>query len=210
MFNLDKYRGRFVSPIKFTSLITEDFNVGFLMIIAILNWSFKRPRRFIFFIRIIFRFIFANIRRFVAERIIDGKIPVVLAISPTMKCNYNCIGCYSRGRMEDNELSTEELDNLFSEAENLGVPSVVVTGGEPFLRNDLLPIIENHRNLLFVVITNGSYFSPTVAKRIANSGNVIVLFSIEGFEKDTDDRRISGAYRNAIRAMELMRTVDSM
>ncbi len=156
MLNLDKYRGGFILLIRFISSITEDFNIGILMIIAILNWSFKSPKRFIFFIRIISRFILANMRRFVAERTIDGKIPVVLAISPTMKCNYNCIGCYSRGRMEDDELSTEELYNLFSEAENLGVPSVVVTGGEPFLRNDLLPIIENHRNLLFVVITNGS------------------------------------------------------
>ncbi|MGC8970708.1 MAG: radical SAM/SPASM domain-containing protein [bacterium] len=184
------------------------FGIGFWIIFAILRWSFKKPRRIIFFPRIISRFVIANVRRSRLSKHIEGQIPGVLAISPTMNCNYNCIGCYSRDRLTDEELSTEELDKLFTEAEHLGISSVVVTGGEPFLRRDLIGLMEKHKTLLFVVITNGSFFSPMLVRRIADSGNIIVLISIEGFEEDTDKRRKDGAYNTAVKAMRLMSTKD--
>ncbi|MGQ9622380.1 MAG: radical SAM/SPASM domain-containing protein [Candidatus Caldatribacteriaceae bacterium] len=121
-----------------------------------------------------------------------------------------CIGCYSRDRSTEDELSSKELDNLFKEAEELGIPSVVVTGGEPFSREDLLPLMEKHKFLLFVVITNGVFLSSTLAKNISRSGNVVTIVSVEGFEMDTDGRRQVGAYRNAVRAMEFMRLADGI
>jgi len=192
------------------SKVAESFGIGFWVIFAILKWSIRNLKRSVLFVKIIFRFLFANLRRIRTMRSMDGKIPVVLAISPTMNCNYNCIGCYSRDRITDNELSSEELDSIFNEAEKLGISSVVVTGGEPFFREDLLPIMERHKRLLFVVITNGSLFTPLLAKRIANSGNIIVLVSIEGFEENTDERRNIGAYSKALNAMNLMKTAGAL
>ena len=121
-----------------------------------------------------------------------------------MRCNYNCQGCYSRGRPQDNELSTDELNKLFSEAEELGVHSIVMTGGEPLLRNDVLDLIARHHRLLFFLITNGSLITPDIGRRIARAGNVIPLVSIEGFASDTDERRISGAYETAMRAFSYL------
>jgi MoaA/NifB/PqqE/SkfB family radical SAM enzyme len=121
-----------------------------------------------------------------------------------MRCNYNCTGCYSRGRPSEKELSTKELDELFTEAEGLGVHAIVVTGGEPLLRRDLPGLIEAHSRLLFVIITNGALITPTTANRLAQSGNAITLVSIEGTSIHTDDRRGSGAHKTAIRAFELL------
>ncbi|MCX7950091.1 MAG: radical SAM protein [Treponemataceae bacterium] len=136
---------------------------------------------------------------------VEGIIPVVLAISPTMKCNYTCGGCYSRGRSEQNELSFEELDQILQEAETLGIAAVVVTGGEPFSRKDFVALLRNHPKLLFVVITNGSYLAPALIQRMVQSGNVMVLVSIEGGRDETDARRGEGAYSRAIQAMRLMK-----
>ena len=122
--------------------------------------------------RIIWRLLWARRRRRLRQREIGGPIPTVVAISPTMRCNYNCLGCYSRGRSSDDELSTDELDALFAEAEDLGVAAIVVTGGEPLLRDDTLALAASHRGLLFVMITNGSLVTPEVAVRIARSGNI--------------------------------------
>lgn len=136
---------------------------------------------------------------------IDGPIPPVVAISPTMRCNYNCSGCYSRGRPTADELSTEELGALLDEAGQLGVISIVVTGGEPLLRDDVLDLVVRHRRLLFVMITNGSCVTSEIATRIAKCSNIILLVSIDGFPEDTDEMRRPGAHEIAIRAFQALR-----
>ena len=176
---------------------------------ALLKWARFRPRRIMLLLGINWRHWRAEGRRRRQQRRIDGSIPSVLAISPTMRCNYNCKGCYSRGRPTDNELTTEELDTLFSEAEELGIHSVVLTGGEPLLRNDVLDLIVRHHRLLFFLITNGSLVTPDIARRIARSRNIVPLVSIEGSEGDTDERRQAGAYEAAIHAFGLLRRAQA-
>lgn len=122
-----------------------------------------------------------------------------------MRCNYDCTGCYSRGRPAEDELSVEELDALFSEAEKYGVLAVVVTGGEPLLRPELIALLAEHKKLLFVLITNGSLMTRDTARLLAASGNVVTLVSMEGTEWDTDHRRCSGAHQSVMMAFSLLR-----
>jgi MoaA/NifB/PqqE/SkfB family radical SAM enzyme len=177
---------------------------------ALWTWARFSPRRIVFLLRINWRRWCAKRRRRRQQRQIDGSIPSVLAISPTMRCNYNCKGCYSRGRPTDDELSTDELDALFSEAEELGIHSIVLTGGEPLLRDDILNLTAHHHHLLFFLITNGSLVTLDIARRIARSGNVIPLVSIEGFASDTDERRQPGAYETAKRAFVHLRKAQAV
>jgi len=151
--------------------------------------------------RTAWRLLLAEGRRWRRGRRIDGSIPRVVAVSPTMTCNYGCKGCYSRGRPTDNELSSGELSGLFGDAEELGVLAIVVTGGEPLLRDDLVAAFRRHGRLLFVLITNGSLVTSKVAADIVESGNVIPLVSIEGFSNDTDGRRRDGAHATAMVAL---------
>jgi len=177
---------------------------------AMWMWARSSPRRILFLLRMSWRHWRAQRRHRRQQHRINGILPSVLAISPTMRCNYNCQGCYSRGRPEDNELSTDELNTLFSEAEHLGIHSIVVTGGEPLLRSDTLDLIAQHHRLLFFLITNGSLITPDIAHRFARSGNVISLVSIEGFATDTDQRRRPGAHEAAMRAFDHLRKAQAV
>ena len=163
------------------------------------------PRHMAAFARIAWHLWHARRRRRRRQQEIGGPIPTVVAISPTMRCNYDCLGCYSRGRSSDDELSTEELDGLYTEAEDLGIGAVVVTGGEPLLRDDTLDLMASHPRLFFVAITNGSLVTPEIARRMGQSGDVMTLVSIEGFPEDTDTRRRAGAHETAVRALESLR-----
>ncbi|MEW5785949.1 MAG: radical SAM protein [Bacillota bacterium] len=136
-------------------------------------------------------------------------MPAVIAVSPTMRCNYNCQGCYSRNRATEDELTTAELNALFKEASELGVTAVVVTGGEPLLRDDLLDLIARRRRLLFILISNGTHITPESARQITRSGNIIKLISIEGFPGDTDGRRQAGAHHDAVIAMHNLRAAGA-
>ena len=147
------------------------------------------------------RLLGANIRRRRYQQELGTTIPTVLVLSVTMSCNYNCQGCYSRGRSETDELTSAELDSLLTEAEAAGLLAVVVTGGEPLMRADLLEIIKAHQKLLFILITNGSLMTSESARHIKKSGNIVVLVSIEGSSADTDIRRGSGAHDSALQAM---------
>jgi len=85
----------------------------------------------------------------------------------------------------------------------------VVTGGEPYLRSDTIELMEKHKKLLFVSITNGSKMTLELAERVSKSGNIIQLVSIEGLKKHTDNRRKKGSYRNAVLAIKLLRNAGA-
>lgn len=127
-----------------------------------------------------------------------------------MRCNYSCLGCYSRGRSTQNELSTAEIDTLFTQAEEIGVAFVVITGGEPLMRDDILELVAGHQQLLFALVTNGTFVTQEAAGRIVRSGNVVPLVSLEGFRDHTDMRRCPHAYATAIRALEYLRDSGAM
>jgi MoaA/NifB/PqqE/SkfB family radical SAM enzyme len=144
------------------------------------------------------------------ERRLGSPVPSVVAISPTMRCNYDCEGCYSRGRATDDELTTVELGSLLAEAERLGVLAVALTGGEPLLRGDLVDLICCHGRLVFFLITNGALLTPERARALARSGNVVTLVSVEGSAGDTDGRRREGAHEAGIRALRLLREAGAI
>lgn len=120
--------------------------------------------------------------------------PVAIALSPTMRCDLSCLGCYARDYPRDRELPLEVINKTIWEAERLGVFIFIITGGEPFLREDLVEIYKRHKNTLFVVITNGTKINSQIARELARLRNMIIVVSLEGSQTETDWRRGSGIY----------------
>jgi MoaA/NifB/PqqE/SkfB family radical SAM enzyme len=142
--------------------------------------------------------------RKVAERL--GDFPVVAVISPTMRCNLKCEGCYSANYDREDAISTERFDRLLTECEELGIYFIVISGGEPFLRRDLLDMFEKHPDLEFMVYTNGTIIhNMKLAKKLAELGNVIPCISVEGFKDETDKRRGDGVYEKIDKVMDDLR-----
>lgn len=179
--------------------------IGPLVRSALLMWARTGPQGIIFAMRAALRVLQANRRRHLQEEKLGVHIPTVMAISPTLRCNYNCRGCYSRSRSEDGEMSAEALDNLLKEAVDLGFLAVLITGGEPFLRAEIPSLLAKHKSLLFIIISNGSKVSNELSKAIAKSGNTLVLISVEGFSEQTDSRRGEGAHETALKAITRLR-----
>jgi MoaA/NifB/PqqE/SkfB family radical SAM enzyme len=132
-------------------------------------------------------------------------VPTVLVVSVTMACNYDCLGCYSRGRPESGELSKAELSNLFNEAQNMGLLAAVLTGGEPLMREDIFDIVKKQSQILFILITNGSFMTLEIATAMGRLRNLVVLVSIEGSCAFTDERRGAGAHQTVLEAMAMLK-----
>ncbi len=127
----------------------------------------------------------------------SGKwVPFVVTMSPTMRCNLNCRGCYSGLYSKQGELSEAELDRLFTECKSMGDYFVVLTGGEPYLLKDsLLRLFRKHNDMYFLTFTNGTMLDEPLVDELARLGNVAPALSLEGFEAETDRRRGRGRPR---------------
>jgi MoaA/NifB/PqqE/SkfB family radical SAM enzyme len=126
-------------------------------------------------------------------------------VSPTMRCNLDCYGCYSGSYVKAEGLSFEVLDRIFTEAKEMGMYFAVISGGEPFLSPHFLRIVEKHNDIAFHVFTNGTMFTPELLERLLRAGNVLPAISVEGYSRETDARRGKGHYERVIRVMNMLK-----
>ena len=135
-------------------------------------------------------------------------VPSFLIASITSACNLHCAGCYSRCNEATvdaepvKQLSAAEWTEIFREAESLGVSFIMLAGGEPLLRWDVIEAAGQMKNLLFPIFTNGTYMDDTTFAQLDRCRNLIPVLSIEGGREITDDRRGEGVYDKLIAAMD--------
>jgi MoaA/NifB/PqqE/SkfB family radical SAM enzyme len=146
-----------------------------------------------------------------AEDVLGFEPPSFITISPTGACNLRCTGCYAAdSALHGSKLSLEVFDRILREKRELwGSHWTVVSGGEPFMWKDkgvdLLDLAALHPQDMFMVYTNGTLIDDEQARRMADTGNVSVAFSVEGFEAETDERRGAGVHAKILAAMERLR-----
>jgi MoaA/NifB/PqqE/SkfB family radical SAM enzyme len=133
-------------------------------------------------------------------------IPLLLVISPTMRCPLKCYGCYSAQYTTQEDLDFEVFDRIISDAKQLGIYFIVVSGGEPFVYPRIMEIYERHNDVWFQVYTNGvSLAQKENVLALAKLGNVFPCISLEGFEEQTDRRRGKGHFKKILSAMAHLR-----
>jgi pyrroloquinoline quinone biosynthesis protein E len=142
----------------------------------------------------------------------DACRPYTLIAELTYKCPLRCVYCsnpldYAR---HDRELDSEDWRRVFREAEALGVVQVHLTGGEPLVRRDLEPLIEQARalDLYCNLITSGI---PLTRDRLAGFrrlGLDAVQVSIQDVAAPGSDR-IAGL-RSFERKLEVARWVKEL
>lgn len=124
-------------------------------------------------------------------------VPPVMIVSITNRCNLNCQGCYARALRTagDGELQPERFRSVLDEARALGISVILLAGGEPLLRPDILDITRDFPDIVFPVFTNGTLVDGSWVERFRKQRNLIAVASIEGAEIETDARRGNGVYR---------------
>ncbi|MGQ9746390.1 MAG: radical SAM protein [Candidatus Caldatribacteriaceae bacterium] len=139
------------------------------------------------------------------EKELGCQVPFFFVVSPTMRCNLNCYGCYAGQYRKESDMPIETLDWIFTEAKEMGMNFLTISGGEPFIRKEHLDLFEKHNDISFQIYTNGTLIDRNLAKRLAQMGNVYPAISVEGYEEETDNRRGKGTFRRIMEAMEALR-----
>ena len=122
----------------------------------------------------------------------------------TRKCNYRCKGCNVWREQDARELSAEEIKKGLEILRKLGVVEVVLSGGNPLLRDDINEIIE-YASRLFVttIYDNGSMAAEKIdTLRKAD----LVAISIDSLDPEKNDyiRGVKGSLKKAMETVETL------
>ena len=135
-------------------------------------------------------------------------IPPFLIASITSQCNLHCAGCYSRCNHATvdaapvRQLTSEEWLTIFEEADDLGISFILLAGGEPLIRRDVIEAAGKRPNILFPVFTNGTFMDEPYFDLFGRCRNLVPIMSIEGEKEITDARRGKGVYDCLISNMD--------
>lgn len=126
----------------------------------------------------------------------------------TAKCNMACRHCYVRGRFKGPELSTEEALRMVRELPELGTVHLAITGGEPFIRPDIIDIAREavEYGLSISFNTNGSLINDELARELRKLG-ARTFISLDGADREVCDAiRGPGAWQKALKALSVLRS----
>lgn len=138
-------------------------------------------------------------------------VPPFLIASISSACNLRCTGCYARVNVDcDNETSQREMcredwQRIFHEASDLGISFILIAGGEPLLRRDVIELASGFPNIIFPIFTNGTLLDDNYLSLFDTYRNLIPVLSIEGDDAMTDARRGNGISKKVARTGELLK-----
>ena len=133
----------------------------------------------------------------------------LVAWETTRRCNLNCKHCraVAEDHPYDNELSTKDSFKLLDQIREVGTPIIILTGGEPLLREDIFDIASygTKIGLRMVMAPNGTLITPEVAIRLKESGIKRISVSLDGSTPQSHDdfRGLKNAFNDAIRGIEI-------
>ncbi len=132
----------------------------------------------------------------------------------TLACDLACHHCGSRaGRARPDELDTAECLDLVDQMASMGVNEVTVIGGEAYLRDDWLKIVERiaSKGMRCGMATGGRGLTLDRVRAARDAGMNAISVSVDGFEKEHDAQRgVRGSFASAMQAMENIRSVGGI
>ncbi len=135
----------------------------------------------------------------------------------TNRCNLLCEHCWlSSGSSNDIEASYEiDLDTIkraIEDAISIGLSGVKITGGEPFLRGDILELIDflHEKGLETTIETNGTLITEKTVDRLKKNEVSLVCVSLDGASAETHDRlrNAPNSFNRVMKAIRLLKQAD--
>jgi heme b synthase len=136
------------------------------------------------------------------------KPPRLIAWETTAGCNLSCKHCRgsSTEKKPEGELTTEEALHFVDEIKEIGNPILILSGGEPLVRDDIFEIAKyaTEKGLRVAMATNGTLVTPEMADKIKSVGIQRVSISLDGSSSKTHDdfRCMPGAFDGAVTGIE--------
>ena len=129
----------------------------------------------------------------------------------TYRCNFRCVHCYNTTHGgAATELTTEEWFDALDQLADMGCYLLTLTGGEVFVRKDVVPIIQHacDRQFSLRFNTNGSLIDEKMLQKFEPMRPFLQSFDVSFYGADPDQHdtlaQRPGSYNNTMRAIRLL------
>lgn len=145
------------------------------------------------------------------RQIADHRIPVQGSLELTFRCNLRCVHCYCNLPAGDRdaaqeELGTKEVLSLLDRIAEAGCLWLLLTGGEPLLRQDLFEIYTHakKKGFLITLFTNGTLITPQVLDMLAEWPPRSIEITLYGATRETCEAvtRVPGSFHQCMAGIE--------
>lgn len=138
----------------------------------------------------------------------------LVAWEVTRSCNLSCAHCRASAAsgQYDGELDTRGCYGVIDQILEAGKPVLILTGGEPLIRDDIFSIAEYavHKGLRVVMGSNGTLITPGIAAKLKAVPLSRVSVSLDFPTAELQDRfrGQQGAYKAALTGIDNLRNAD--
>lgn len=142
----------------------------------------------------------------------EDNLPRLIFWETTTACNLKCVHCRASAidSPSPEDLTFEESIRLLDDIASFSSPVIVLSGGEPLVRQDIFDIAAygTSLGLRMALATNGTLITADAAKRMVDSGIQRISVSIDGSNARSHDdfRRIPGAFDQSLAGIEQAKT----
>ncbi|MBW2059140.1 MAG: radical SAM protein [Deltaproteobacteria bacterium] len=141
------------------------------------------------------------------------RTPLSGTLEPTFRCNNRCVHCYVNKDIDDNkererELAYTEITRILDDLAEAGCLSLLLTGGEPLVREDFADIYlyAKKKGFLITVFTNGTLITPRVADLFKEFPPRSIEITVYGATERTYENvtRSPGSYSRCMKGIDLL------
>ena len=141
------------------------------------------------------------------------RIPIGGTIELTFRCNLKCVHCYcnlpaNSKKAQEKELNTDEIFHLLDKITEEGCLWLLLTGGEPLLREDFKDIYEyaKKKGLLLTIFTNGTLINQEIVDFLKDFPPFLVEITIYGASQKTYEKitRVPGSFIRCLKGIDLL------
>ena len=152
---------------------------------------------------------FTTTSEFGSDAIPPATVPIrTVYFHVTKACNLHCAYCYfSAKKPLPEELTREECTRIWQQLVELRPQNVILTGGEPLLRPDILDLLRdlknadtNHR-IHRCLNSNGHFVTKDFARELVGLADEVRV-SLDGMEQRNDAMRGKGNFAAAVKALD--------
>ncbi|MDI6687272.1 MAG: radical SAM protein [Desulfobacterales bacterium] len=136
----------------------------------------------------------------------------------TDRCNLRCSHCWitpahnRSGENINSKIDMQYLKKAIIDAKSIGLTCVKLTGGEPFLRKDILDLIDflSSNDIIVDIETNGTLLNEEIVERLNDSSVNQVSVSLDGASEESHEsiRKVAGCYQKALDGLSLLTKND--
>jgi radical SAM protein with 4Fe4S-binding SPASM domain len=144
------------------------------------------------------------------------RVPLSGSFELTHRCNLKCVHCYlgpqSNGKaLQNAEMSSDRVHSLLDEITEAGCLYLLITGGDPLLRDDF-PELYRHakmNGLLVTIFTNGTLVTDRIIELFRELPPFATEISIYGATAETYEKitRVPGSHKECLSGIE--RLIDN-